>query len=964
MLKHMYRARLGDGLKYTAKVLFARRFYAQSAGALHPQESFLSGSNGVYADEMYKAWKSDANSVHKSWNAYFTALENGVPPPAAYTPPGMMGSMPTSFAIAAAGTSPQKEIQDHLAVQDLVRAFQVRGHNVAKLDPLGIFEADLSREIPTELTYTNYGFKPEDLDRTFNIGTVDNKGLLGLVSSEKPMTLRELIAELERIYCNKIGYEYMHINDKEQYKWLQDRIESPNGYKISDIEKKVILSRLCQADGFERFLQTKWSAEKRFGIEGLEAAIPALKTIVDYGSECGIESLVMGMPHRGRLNVLGNVIKKPLDFLFSEFRSELESADEGSGDVKYHLGASLDRVTRSGKKIHLSLVANPSHLEAVDPVVVGKTRANQFIQGDKSRKRVAALLMHGDAAFSGQGVVYEVFNLGDLPHYTTGGTIHVVCNNQIGFTTDPRFSRSSPYCTDLAKSVNAPIFHVNGDDVEAVVRVCKLAIDWRQKFGKDVVIDIVGYRRHGHNEIDQPAFTQPAMCAAIAKHRPVMQIYRDQLLKESVITMSDFLEMDNSYQKLCQDNYAASKTTRFHIDEWLDARWKGMKSKFDLAKAHNTGVPAKELLEIGETLCTVPKDFTPHVGITRFLKNRNIALKEGKSIDWATAEALAFGSLVREDYPVRLSGQDVERGTFSQRHHMLTDQKTEDKYCALQHLSANQAPYTVVNSSLSEYGCLGFEVGYSLANPDALVLWEAQFGDFANGAQILFDQFISSMEQKWLRQTGITILLPHGYEGQGPEHSSARLERFLQMSDDADDVIPDLNGKVRKQIQDTNWQVMNLSTPANYFHAIRRQLHREFRKPLVLMTPKSLLRLKDCTSTLAEMSEGTRFRRLICDSDVPPGPEVKRVVFCSGKVKYDLLEARKAAGKINEIAIASVEQICPFPFDLIRRQMECYPNAEVVWCQEEPKNMGAWTYVNPRIETALKPSTTHSGARA
>eukprot|EP00123_Amoebidium_parasiticum_P016198 comp23327_c1_seq1/m.38418 comp23327_c1_seq1/g.38418 ORF comp23327_c1_seq1/g.38418 comp23327_c1_seq1/m.38418 type:complete len:1020 (-) comp23327_c1_seq1:250-3309(-) len=970
MIKQFLNARVGSGLPKGLKVV-ARRWYAQAAAQpLHSQESFLSGSNGIYVEEMYRAWKADAKSVHKSWDVYFRNLDAGVAPFAAYMPPPGLVSPAPSAAIAAVGQSlggqySVKEIQDHLAVQALVRAYQVRGHNVANLDPLGMYDADLSGETPLELIYTNYGFTEADLDREFYLGTPDNTGILGSgLTHGKTVRLRDLITQLESIYCKNIGYEYMHINDKEKCNWLRERIENPQSYSLDAVEKKVILARLCQADGFERFLQTKWSAEKRFGVEGLEAAIPALKSIVDHGSEQGIETVVFGMPHRGRLNVLGNVIKKPLEFLFSEFNSDLAPADEGSGDVKYHLGSSHDRITRSGKKIHLSLVANPSHLEAVDPVVVGKVRAEQFLQGDTERKKVMGLLLHGDAAFSGQGIVYETFNLGDLPNYCTGGTIHVVCNNQIGFTTDPRFSRSSPYCSDIAKCVDAPIFHVNGDDVESVVKVCKLAVDWRQKFGKDVVIDIVGYRRHGHNEIDQPAFTQPLMYAAISKHRPVLQIYRDQLLKEGVITPEEFQAMDGSYQKMCQDAYERSKSTGFHIDEWLDSRWKGMKSRVSHASIFDTGVPKERLHQIGQKISNVPADFTPHSGITRFLKARQKCFETGKDIDWATAESLAFGSLLLEDYHVRLSGQDVERGTFSQRHVCLTDQKTEKKYTALQNLSPDQAPFTVANSSLSEYGCLGFELGYSLANPNALVMWEAQFGDFSNGCQIIFDQFISSMEQKWLRQTGITLLLPHGYEGAGPEHSSARLERFLQMSDDADDVIPDLDGKVRKQIQDTNWQVMMLSTPANYFHALRRQLHREFRKPLIIMTPKSLLRLRACVSSIDDVAEGTRFRRLIHDETfAEPSADVKRLIFCSGKVKYDLLKARDDAGLGSKIAIASVEQISPFPFDLVRRQAEMFPNADIVWCQEEPKNMGAWSYVNPRIETALKPSSTHNGAR-
>eukprot|EP01134_Creolimax_fragrantissima_P007928 CFRG7928T1 len=922
-------------------------------------ESFLNGSNSIYMDEMYSAWKEDANSVHKSWDAYFKGIDSGVDMSAAFAaPPGIVGTKgvaaPSSLSSASSG------FEDHLAVQSLVRGFQVRGHNVANLDPLGIHDADMSNEIPDVLVPSYYGFTEKDLDKTFELGTKDNTGFLG---THRKWKLGELIKSCEEVYCGTLGYEYMHILDREKCNWLRERIERPGDVWFNPEQKKIILDRLIQSDGFENFLKSKWSAEKRFGLEGLESAISGLKHAIDVAGDLGVERVVVGMPHRGRLNVLGNVIKKPLEKIFAEFSSDLAPSEEGSGDVKYHLGSSLDRETRNGKPIHLALLANPSHLEAADPVVLGKVRAEQFY-GDNDTNKVIPFILHGDAAFSGQGIIYECFNLGGLTNYSVGGTIHVVCNNQIGFTTDPRFSRSSPYCTDVAKTLDSPIFHCNADDAEAVVRAMQLAIEWRQEWKSDAIVDIIGYRRYGHNEIDQPSFTQPKMYSVIAQHPPVLQLYKQRLMKEAVITEKDFDTMQNTYWNMCEDAYNKSKSEKFRIDEWMDDRWKGFKTKTSHASVFNTGTTMDRLKHIGGIISGYSDGFTPHSGVKRVLKARKEAIDSGAGVDWATAEALAFGTLLMEDYHVRLSGQDVERGTFSQRHHVLHDQKNESTYVPLQNLGEGQAPYSVCNSSLSEYGVLGFELGYSMANPNALVMWEAQFGDFANGAQIVFDQFLSSGEQKWLRQTGLTVLLPHGYEGQGPEHSSARLERFLQQSDDADDVIPDMQTNARKQIQDTNWQVMNCSTPANYYHALRRQVHREFRKPLILMTPKKLLRLKACTSTLEEMAEGTRFRRVINEESIPSGStDVKRVIFCSGKVKYELMEAREQYGKGKEVAIASVEQISPFPFDLINRQMECFPNADIVWVQEEPKNMGAWTYVNPRIETALKASTTHAGAR-
>lgn len=911
---------------------------------------------------MYKAWKVDPSSVHKSWDVYFRGVESGNEAGAFVAPPTIAGG---KFSASTAGSTSsggsggavsEKAIQEHVSLYGLIRAYQVRGHNIANLDPLNIADADLTNEIPSELIYTSYGFTEADLDREFSMFSTDMTPFKGL-GDEKTFTLRQLITRLEGIYTKNIGYEYMHIMDRQKCAWLRDQIETPGEMSLTKEEKILTMERLNQADGFERFLQAKWGTEKRFSLEGIESTVPGMKTIIDTGSALGLEGIVFGMSHRGRLNVLGNVMKKKLESIFSEFNHDLTPSEEGSGDVKYHLGASHDRMTRAGKNIHLSLVANPSHLEAVSPVVIGKVCANQFYDNDANGTKTMPVLLHGDAAFSGQGIVWETLNLGDLPAYNVGGTIHIVTNNQVGFTTDPRFSRSSPYCTDVAKSMQCPVVHVNADDVEAVVKVCELAVRWRQKYHSDFIIDIIGYRRYGHNEGDNPSFTQPKMYQAIAKHPRSNEIYKNQLIKEGVLTENTYQEIEDSYQNLCKESFELSKTTDFVIDEWLESKWEGFKNAEKIANINNTGVSRDILKQIGNTISQYPSDFNVHNGVKRILKARQQTVDNEDGLIWGTAEALAFGSLCMEGYHVRLSGQDVERGTFGQRHHVLHDQKVDGKtYNALQSLSPSQAEYTACNSALSEYGVLGFELGYSMANPNSLVVWEAQFGDFMNGAQIIFDQFLSSGEQKWLRQSGLTILLPHGYEGQGPEHSSSRVERFLQMCDDDESTYPDLNQNVRKQIQLANWQVLNCSTPANYFHALRRQVHREFRKPLILITPKNLLRLKEATSSIDEIAEGTRFRRLIPEEGISESEasNVNRVIFCTGKIKYELWNARKQAGLENQVAIASIEQISPFPFDLVQRQMEGYPNADVMWVQEEPKNMGCWSYVSPRIETALK----------
>uniref|UniRef100_A0A8C7N6H2 2-oxoglutarate dehydrogenase complex component E1 n=1 Tax=Oncorhynchus kisutch TaxID=8019 RepID=A0A8C7N6H2_ONCKI len=711
---------------------------------------------------------------------------------------------------------------------------------------------------------------------------------------------------------------------------------------------------------FEEFLQRKWSSEKRFGLEGCESLIPALKTIIDKSSMNGVESIIMGMPHRGRLNVLANVIRKELDQIFCQFDSKLEAADEGSGDVKYHLGMWHRRINRvTDRNITLSLMANPSHLEAVDPVVQGKTKAEQFYCGDTEGNRVMSILLHGDAAFAGQGVVYETFHLSDLPSYTTHGTIHVVVNNQIGFTTDPRVARSSSYPTDVAKVVNAPIFHVNADDPEAVMYVCNVAAEWRATFHKDVVVDLVCYRRNGHNEMDEPMFTQPLMYKQIKKQKGVLQKYAEKLIVEGAVTRQEYEEEIAKYDKICEEAHARSKDEKIlHIKHWLDSPWPGffnMDGQPKSMTSPSTGLTEEELGHIGHIASSVPvEDFTIHGGLSRILKGR-AAMVGQRVCDWALGEYMAFGSLLKEGTHIRLSGQDVERGTFSHRHHVLHDQNVDKRICIpMNHIAPNQAPYTVCNSSLSEYGVLGFELGFAMASPNALVLWEAQFGDFHNTAQCIIDQFICPGQAKWVRQNGIVLLLPHGMEGMGPEHSSARPERFLQMCNEDPDAYPVSEFAVR-QLYDCNWIIVNCSTPANYFHVLRRQILQPFRKPLIVFTPKSLLRHPDAKSNFDDMLTGTHFQRLIPDSgpvcEKPDG--VKRIVFCTGKVYYELTRERKNRGMDNTVAIARIEQLSPFPFDQVKVETDRYPNADLVWCQEEHKNQGYYDYVKPRLRTTV-----------
>ncbi|XP_043592395.1 2-oxoglutarate dehydrogenase, mitochondrial isoform X5 [Bombus pyrosoma] len=929
-------------------------------------EPFLNGSSSTYVEEMYNAWLQDPHSVHVSWDSFFRSSTAGAAPGLAYqAPPSLAPShnqVPLGALLPLGGGTQlsqipvnEKIIDDHLAVQAIIRSYQIRGHHIAKLDPLGINSADLDDRHPQELLYNHYSFEESDMDRIFKLPSTTFIG-----GKEKSLPLREILKRLEAAYCGHIGVEFMFINSLEQCNWIRQKMETPGIMEMTNDERRLILARLTRATGFEAFLARKWSSEKRFGLEGCEILIPAMKQVIDKSTELGVESIVMGMPHRGRLNVLANVCRKPLSQIFTQFAA-LEAADDGSGDVKYHLGTYIERLNRvTNKNIRLAVVANPSHLEAVDPIVQGKTRAEQFYRGDGEGKKVMSILLHGDAAFCGQGIVFETMHLSDLPDYTTHGTIHIVVNNQIGFTTDPRHSRSSPYCTDVARVVNAPIFHVNSDDPEAVMHVCKVAAEWRATFHKDVVIDIVSYRRNGHNEIDEPMFTQPLMYRKIRNTPPVLDIYAKSLIDDSVVSPEEVKDVKDKYEKICEEAYVnARQETHIKYKDWLDSPWSGFFEGKDPLKVSPTGIKEDTLIHIGKKFSSPPPnaaEFVVHKGIERILKSR-MEMIEARTVDWALGEAMAFGSLLKEGIHVRLSGQDVERGTFSHRHHVLHHQ-TVDKatYRPLCYLYPDQAPYTVCNSSLSEFGVLGFELGYSMTNPNALVCWEAQFGDFNNTAQCIIDQFISSGQAKWVRQSGLVMLQPHGLEGMGPEHSSARLERFLQMSaDDPDYFPPDSEEFAVRQLHDSNWIVANCSTPANYFHILRRQIALPFRKPLILMTPKSLLRHPEAKSSFDLMLENTEFLRVIPEEGVASQnpSNVKRVIFCSGKVYYDLKKARAEKKLDDKVAIVRIEQISPFPYDLVRDEADKYANAKIVWAQEEHKNQGAWTYVQPRFHTAL-----------
>ncbi|MCJ1365495.1 2-oxoglutarate dehydrogenase E1 component [Acarospora aff. strigata] len=954
------------------------RSYAMAAEetnkGVDPNDSFLQGNTANYIDEMYMQWKNEPTSVHISWQVYFRNMEEGgMPMSQAFQPPPTIvptpeGGAPQFLPGAGLASAEGSEVTNHLKVQLLVRAYQARGHHKAKTDPLGIRgEAEVfGYRRPKELELDHYQFTEKDLDREYSLGP----GILPRFKTEgrEKMTLRDIIAACERLYCGSYGVEYIHIPDREQCDWIRNRIEIPSPVKYSVDDKRRILDRLIWSSSFEAFLATKYPNDKRFGLEGAETLVPGMKALIDRSVDYGVKDIVIGMPHRGRLNVLSNVVRKPNESIFSEFGGSAEASDEGSGDVKYHLGMNFERPTPSGKRVQLSLVANPSHLEAEDPVVLGKTRALLHYNNDEQRYISAmGVLLHGDAAFAAQGVVYETLGFHSLPAYSTGGTIHIIVNNQIGFTTDPRFARSTPYCSDIAKAIDAPVFHVNGDDVEAVNFVCQIAADWRAEFKRDVVVDLVCYRKQGHNETDQPSFTQPLMYKRISQQKPQIDKYVDQLLREKTFTKEDIEEHKKWVWGMLSDSFERSRDYQPTAKEWLTSAWNGFKSPKELATEvlpHlPTGVPAETLRHIGSVIGGAPEGFHVHRNLKRILANRKKTIDEGASIDWSTAEALAFGTLCDEGHHVRVSGQDVERGTFSQRHAVLHDQESEETYTPLQHISDKQASFVISNSSLSEFGVLGFEYGYSLSSPNALVIWEAQFGDFANNAQCVVDQFIASGEVKWLQRSGLVMSLPHGYDGQGPEHSSGRMERYLQLCNEDPRIFPSPE-KLDRQHQDCNMQIAYMTTPSNLFHILRRQMNRQFRKPLILFFSKSLLRHPLARSSIEDFTGDSHFQWIIPDPEhgktIEEPDKIERVILCTGQA-YVALHKHRASKGFKTAAITRIEQLNPFPWAQLKENLDMYPNAKnIVWCQEEPLNAGAWSFTQPRIETLLNETEHHN----
>ncbi|KAL7556603.1 hypothetical protein ACA910_021022 [Epithemia clementina (nom. ined.)] len=970
---------------------------------------------------MYERYLEDPQSVEESWRQYFhTVIDQQLPyqeqdwnrPTVALSTTTRGGRNKPLATAAAATTVPS----DSLGVAHLIRAYQVNGHLAANLDPLGIHSResfplrpsnlqDLTATdgYPPELTIEYHGFsEASDWDRPLHFlgrSSGGNKGYLEELAQLSwqghKITLRHIVAQLRKTYCQSgLGVEYMHIGDVDRINWIRQRVEHPRWLGYNRETKQHIYERLCFADSFETFLANKFNTTKRFGLDGGEAVVPALKAAIDRASELGVHSFVMGMPHRGRLNVLANVMRKPMPLIFSEFQgthyelhdfskmSQNDSENDNhwamAGDVKYHMGSSMDRTYPDGRRIHLSLVANPSHLECVNPVVTGKARAKQYYCGNRPEdtRNVLPILLHGDAAFAGQGIVYETMQMANVPDFSVGGTIHVIVNNQIGFTTNPVHSRSTTYCSDLGKAFNCPIFHCNGDNPLAVVAALETAVEWRHEWGSDVIIDMICYRRNGHNELDQPAFTQPLLYKKIMKHPTTLQVFEKQLIEEGSMTPDECAEIKAFVMESYEKDFEASKTYVKKDSDWLSSRWKGFKGPSQISRIRPTGVDVEILRRIGIQAGTVPKGFKLHRQMEKIFKARREMAQQGHGIDWGTAEAMAYGSLLLEGNHVRITGQDVQRGTFSHRHAVVKDQETEEEFTPLNSLAKamdpsapmeelslpdTQAGFTCRNSILSEFGVLGFEHGYSLENPNALILWEAQFGDFVNGAQIMIDQYISSGEDKWLRQSGLVLLLPHGFDGQGAEHSSCRVERFLQQVDEDPHHIPKLAADDRRQIQKSNWQIVNCTTPANFFHCLRRQIHRDFRKPLIVVSPKNLLRHKRCVSSLDEMGPGTQFKRVMNehDPDVLANPEaVKTLVFCTGQIYYELLQEREARG-ITNVALIRLEQIAPFAFDRVAKQCVLFPNADLVWAQQEPKNMGAYVYANPRIMTATRELNRH-----
>ncbi len=932
--------------------------------------TFLTGVSAEYIAHLYEEFLSNPTKVDESWRSFFEGLNDSEAElikeltGASWTPKentkqsrcfgcvpdepandflntGKGGaSAPSVRGTAVSPDALRRAALDSLRALRLIRAYRFRGHMMAELDPLGLKK----KTVYPEFDPSYYGFSAADYDHPIFIN-----GMLGLNYA----SLREILDALKQIYCGTIGIEYLHLGNAQEREWIQERIENREHYNKTEFTvngKRAILQRLTAGEVFEQFLHKKYTGTKRFGLDGGEVLIPAVEQIMKRGGHLGLKEIVIGMAHRGRLNVLANVMGKPFSAIFSEFQGSDSLPDDvqGSGDVKYHLGTSSDR-DFDGNTIHLSLTANPSHLEFVNPVVIGKVRAKQSkVKPDEdANKQVLPLLLHGDAAFAGQGITAETLMISELPGYSVGGTIHIVINNQIGFTTMPKYSRSGPYPTDVAKMLEAPIFHVNGDDPEAVVHVARLAIEFRQKFKKDAVIDIVCYRRYGHNEGDEPAFTQPLMYKKIAGKETTRSLYAKKLEKENIVTkeeaeqiIADFsAELDKAFEEAA--NYKPGNA------DFLAGAWTGLTVAHGENRRGDTAITKEDFEHVGNVLTTVPDGFDINRKLKRILDTKKKMVEAGENIDWALAESISFGTLLEDGYAVRVSGQDVGRGTFSQRHAIWYDQSTEEQYIPLKHVSDNQPEFEIYDSPLSEIAVLGFEYGYSLADPKTLTIWEAQFGDFANSAQVIIDQFICPGESKWLRMSGLVMLLPHGYEGQGPEHSSARLERFLQLS------------------AEENWQVCNCTTPANFFHVLRRQMHRDFRKPLVVMTPKSLLRNKLAVSKLEDFTEGSSFHRVLWDDDkdsLVRSDKVKRVILCSGKVYYDLLQERRNR-EISNIAILRVEQLYPFPVTSLIKEIKPFKNAQIIWCQEEPKNQGAWTFMDPRIEEILS-KLKHKSKRA
>jgi len=924
---------------------------ANKNNIIFEKTSFLQGSNGPFIKELYLKYLNNPKSIPQSWTEFFDGLDEDqeaikreiLGPSWAPKKNDILKKNILEKSIAKNKENfingklklkkdYEKEKEESVKAIALIRAYRIRGHLIANLDPLGMME----RKYLYELHPTDHGFKKEDYNKKIYLNGYLNRHY---------STVNEMLSFLRKTYCSTIGAEYMHISDPVEKVWFRERIEQKeHQLKFTDNGKKGILNKLIQAEGFEKFLAVKFLGTKRFGIDGGESLIPALEQIIKRGGQLGVKEIKIGMPHRGRLNVLANVLQKSYKRMFNEFAGEFESSGKNSaGDVKYHLGASSNREF-DGNLVHISLSDNPSHLEAVNPVVLGQSRAKQFFHKDKKRQEVIPILIHGDAAFAGQGVVAECFAMSGLPGHNTGGTIHIIVNNQIGFTTNPKFARSSPYPSDLAKMVEAPILHVNGDDPEAVVHCARVAMDFRQKFNRDVVIDMFCYRRFGHNEGDEPFFTQPLTYKKIKQHPTTLNVYAKQLIKEGTITSEEFNNNKKKFKNLLDEQLKTAKEYKPKL-EWYEGVWTRFKPEKGKDKRGKTGVSLDMIKEIGDRLTFIPKNFHAHATIVKIFGKKKEMFNSGKGFDWATAEQLAFATLLQEGFPVRLSGQDSGRGTFSQRHSVLRDQTDGTNYVPLNNISKKQKKYEVIDSLLSELAVLGFEYGYSLSEPTTLVIWEAQFGDFANGAQVIIDQFIAPGERKWTRASGLVMLLPHGYEGQGPEHSSGRIERFLQLC------------------AQENLQVINCTTPANYFHALRRQIHRGFRKPLIIMTPKSLLRNKRCISNIEDFGKNNSFHRILTDlADIKEygliklkkDKNISKVIMCSGKIYFDLLDAREKV-KNDNVYIIRVEQLYPFPVKTLAKELKRFKkNAKFFWCQEEPQNMGAWNSARNYIQWALE----------